>query len=398
MVVMAIEREGRNSLLVGAKDKDSQNQEPSTKREVSLTDIKRAMEPLCQFLERSFMGKPQPLVDRPISLSDSNLEEEEEGYLFGSRRHVNIIFDVFSITICRISAESSLSSTSPFQSTLFVNGQQFNTKRNRIEEIQLLRNDILAFAISVALQDDDLILEMGLMDANATRTVGGGADGPLWELELLPLKDHRHPSRLFTGDYSNTIMARRVVTLLIAAGLRKVAYETIMDESDGWDIYDLAAGAAWRGKMYSRSQQRFVEAGAITCALIQLLVPIFLIFRGLQEETGDLTFDVYFARLFFGMYAIFYEAKTWDVDNGDRVTGFLAFLPEFSTFRLILGMAVNKLAKIVVSIAILILMLRSYTVFDVTLNALALYFILDVDDELVDDRTLEGLLRFQRQQ
>jgi hypothetical protein len=43
-------------------------------------------------------------------------------------------------------------------------------------------------------------------------------------------------------------------------------------------------------------------------------------------------------------------------------------------------MLVNKVAKVVS--LIVILMLRSFTVFDVTLNAL-LYFILDLNDELV---------------
>ena len=41
-------------------------------------------------------------------------------------------------------------------------------------------------------------------------------------------------------------------------------------------------------------------------------------------------------------------------------------------------------------------MIRSTTVFDVTLNALALYFIQDVDDELVDNRTLEEHILRQR--
>jgi hypothetical protein len=49
-------------------------------------------------------------------------------------------------------------------------------------------------------------------------------------------------------------------------------------------------------------------------------------------------------------------------------------------------------------VAMIILMIRSSTVFDVTLNALALYFIVDVDDELVDDRTLEEQKLHQRRE
>ena len=134
----------------------------------------------------------------------------------------------------------------------------------------------------------------------------------------------------------------------------------------------------------------FLKVGAICCALIQAVVPVFLIYRGLQEDMdNELSRDVHLARLFFGVYAVYYEAKTWGVDNGDRVTGWLCFLPEFDTRRLMLGLFVNKVAKLNVAVAIVILMIRSTSVFDVTLNALALYFIVDVDDELVDDRMME---------
>ena len=94
----------------------------------------------------------------------------------------------------------------------------------------------------------------------------------------------------------------------------------------------------------------------------------------------------------------FYEAKTWEVDNGDRVTGWLCFLPEFSPPRLVFGMLLNKLSKLNVAVAIIVLMARSTTAFDVTLNALALYFIVDVDDELVDDRILEEQKRYHKRE
>jgi hypothetical protein len=344
------------------------NYEQST---VEVEDVRSTMQPLFNFLEQSFSCLPL----NPNSI---------EGYLYGSKRHVSIYFDVFSIYIYRLPDGET------FQSTLFVDGKQFNTKKKRMEEIQLRRNDILAFAISVALQDTDLLFQMGLIELADQRSK---EELELDEVELVPLKSG---TTLFLGDYSNTVMARRAVTLLALAGLRKVSYETVMDDSEAWDVYDVGAGAACG--IYSKDRQLLMELGAVLCALIQLVVPAFLIYRGLQQETGEITWDVCLARLFFGMYAIFYEAKTWDVDNGDRVTGWLCFLPEFSQRKLIVGMLVNKVSKVVVSAAIVILMLRSFTVFDVTLNALALYFILDVDDELVDDRTLEDFLLYQRQE
>ena len=75
-----------------------------------------------------------------------------------------------------------------------------------------------------------------------------------------------------------------------------------------------------------------------------------------------------------------------------------ALYREFSTRKLILGMFVNKLTKISVSAAMVVLVIRSPTVYDVTLDALALYFIADLDDELVADRTLEEHQQYQRHQ
>ena len=76
----------------------------------------------------------------------------------------------------------------------------------------------------------------------------------------------------------------------------------------------------------------------------------------------------------------------------------LCFLPEFRSSQLIAGMLINKLSIIVVDVAIVILMLRSYTSFDVTLNALALYFILEIDDDLVDDEDMNSIRTYQKEQ
>mmetsp|Transcript_13791 Transcript_13791/g.22935 ORF Transcript_13791/g.22935 Transcript_13791/m.22935 type:complete len:110 (-) Transcript_13791:215-544(-) len=43
-------------------------------------------------------------------------------------------------------------------------------------------------------------------------------------------------------------------------------------------------------------------------------------------------------------------------------------------------------------------MLRSYTVFDVTINALALYFNLEADDDLVDDEDMNSIRHYQKEQ
>ena len=107
------------------------------------------------------------------------------------------------------------------------------------------------------------------------------------------------------------------------------ADETVMEDKDGWDVYDVVAGSALG--MYTHKRQRMMELGAICCAMIQIIVPVFLIYRGIEESKSytwnEISWDVYIARFLFCCYAIFYETKTWEVDNGDRVTGLLCFLP-----------------------------------------------------------------------
>ena len=278
---------------------------------LDLESVRNAMEPLHQFLTASFSSSPTNSTSF-------------EGYLYGTTRHVSITFDVFSIFIYRLPDGET------FQSTLFVDGKQYDTKQRLMEEIKLLRNEVLAFAISLALQDTDLLIQMGLIQpVNPYLNVEFELD----EIEILPL---RRGSALFSGTYSNTVMARRAVTLLALTGLRKASYETVLDDKDGWDIYDMASGGSIPGMKHPLGGF-IVVVGAICCALIQIVVPVFLIYRGLQEDMdGELSRDVYLARLFFGVYAVYYEAKTWAVDNGDRVTGWLCFLPEFSTRKFVI--------------------------------------------------------------
>jgi hypothetical protein len=340
------------------------------KNSVELETVQKRMEPLHHFLLKSFQGIPGQSL-------------WSEGYLYGTRRHVSITFDVFSVFIYRLPGGEI------FQSTLFVNGKQFDSQREHWEQVNLNKDDILALAISLALQDTDLLFQMGLV-----RPQSPHEPEDVGELELLPL---RIDAGLFHGDYENTIMARRVITILAMAGLRKVSYDTVMDDPDGWDIYDVAAGDI---VTHRHGAHLWVRLSAVVSCFIQVALPIFIIYRGVTSEweEKDLTWDTYLGRLFFGLYFVFFEAKTWDVDSGDRVTGWLCYLPEFSTSRLIVGMLINKISLLVVSVAVIVLMLRSFTVAEVTLNALALYFILDVDDNLVSDRVLEKARIYQQEE
>ena len=151
-----------------------------------------------------------------------------------------------------------------------------------------------------------------------------------------------------------------------------------------WDIYDIAA-----------AQNGYLNIPSVTsifCMIIQVVAPICLAVRAFYTDEGkDLNIIVYIVRLFFGVYAVLYELKLQN-ESGEkeRLILFLSMLPEFNSRRLLFGLFVNVMSKIVLSIGIIVLLCYSYTVIDVTLNALALYFILDVDDYLVSSTSLSG--------
>lgn len=163
----------------------------------------------------------------------------------------------------------------------------------------------------------------------------------LQEVELLPLKTG---GSLFLGDYSNPVMARRAFTMLALAGLRKVSYETIMSDAGGFDIYDMAAGTALGA--YSRKRRMAIEMGAVCCTMVQVLELLLFIIQGASKRLESIDWDTYVARAFFGSYAVWYETKNWEVDHSDFGTGWLSFLPEYDDKRLVAGILVNKIAKL----------------------------------------------------
>ena len=246
-----------------------------------------------------------------------------------------------------------------------------------MEDVSIAKNeDIITYALSVVLQDANL-LRQGFLPSR-------------------DLQNEASEMPKLVGRMDNTPLANLVVKKLIDIGLRRIILDVVLEDADGWDVYDMAAAKACVFEKRKLAHHR-LQWGALICALIQTVVPAFLIYRGSTRPEEDLTWDVYIARLLFCLYAIAFEGKTWGVDNGDRVSCLLGFLPEFRSSQLIAGMLINKLSIIVVDVAIVILMLRSYTSFDVTLNALALYFILEIDDDLVDDEDMNSIRTYQKE-
>ena len=248
----------------------------------------------------------------------------------------------------------------------------------RLEDMSISTNeDIIVHALSVVLQDANLLRQMGFLPSR-------------------DLQNEASEMPKLVGRMDNTPLANLVVKKLIDIGLRRIILDVVLEDADGWDVYDMAAAKACVFEKRKLAHHR-LQWGALICALIQTVVPAFLIYRGSTRPEEDLTWDVYIARLLFCLYAIAFEGKTWGVDNGDRVSCLLGFLPDFRSSQLIAGMLINKLSIIMVDVAIVILMLRSYTSFDVTLNALALYFILEIDDDLVDDEDMNSIRTYQKE-
>ena len=257
------------------------------------------------------------------------------------------------------------------QCDLYVKGEKYEAQEEitRMADISIENNKrIAACALSSALRDVDLLQKLGLID------------------------EHCAPIPETASQQADHIM----LNILATAGFRRLLMDVILEDEDRWEVYDLAAG---RPSIFGRISHIRIQMGALICAIIQLSVPAFFIFRkGPVPPEEDLTWDVYVSRLLFTLYAISFEMRSWSVDDGDRITAWLCRLPEFRSGELILGMLINKLSIIIVDVAFVILMLRSYSVFDITIDALALHFLLKIDDDLVNEGDLNSIFSYQKRE
>lgn len=258
-----------------------------------------------------------------------------------------------------------------YQCNLYVKGEKYEVQEEitRMADIPIENNKrIAACALSSALRDVDLLQKLGLID------------------------EHCAPIPETASQQADHI----ILNILATAGFRRLLMDVILDDEDRWEVYDLAAG---RSSIFGRLSHIRIQIGALVCAIIQLSVPAFFIFRkGPVPPEEDLTWDVYVSRLLFTLYAISFEMRSWSVDDGDRITAWLCRLPEFRSGELILGMLINKLSIIIVDVAFVILMLRSYSVFDITIDALALHFLLKIDDDLVNEGDLNSIFSYQKRE
>lgn len=197
------------------------------------------------------------------------------------------------------------------------------------------------------------------------------------------------------GTYEDA-ESRVVVEFLKVAGVSRVACDEVLREDVDWDIYQIASGL--------RSPAVLLAAGV--CALIQIGAPLAVFYanykheieslhdiksgEGKVTEPGDVML-LTFLRLIFVMYNLVLELRELDGDGGSRLTLFLVALPQFSTSGLCTGSLLNFMARLMVSVCIVLVMLVSISPVDIVLNSLALSFIVLVDNEAIMPGWIEDL-------
>ena len=99
-----------------------------------------------------------------------------------------------------------------------------------------------------------------------------------------------------------------------------------------------------------------------------------------------------FLRVLFIVYAIAYEGQNIAAGSSElKLCHFLMVLPEFNRKILTAGTVINLIARCLVSFSTILVLYLSLDPTSVILNALALFFVLTVDNELVSDEMLEEL-------
>ena len=310
------------------------------------------------------------------TFSQTNQLTPSTGFLRATKTHLSITHDCFHIYVKLI---PDINFDEKVVSTLFLSGIQYDPEGKDFGSLGVNPLEMQAYSILSVLEDLEMLFEMGLLRSY---------DQVLSEeREILPLRSEGP----FTGNYEMTENAALAFHFLATAGLRKVAMEEVFVSNDSWDVYDIAAGCDGIVNLPSVT--------AITCMLIQVCSPILLAIRAATDADteSEVAIDVYFCRVIFAIFFIFYELKLQSRSADEvKLSTFLTMLPEFNSPWLIGGIFINLIAKLSLSIGIVTLLWFSYSVFDVTLNSVALYFILDIDNYLVSSSTLEKLREQQK--
>jgi len=184
--------------------------------------------------------------------------------------------------------------------------------------------------------------------------------------------------------YYEPSRAASVISFFALYGLRVIAKELISDR-ETWDIYLVAAK---RGHTRARIL-------AVLCFAIQILGPILLFAHSVRTLDWDAEVEISFTflRVILLAYAAAYEAQNIAIGNIEmKLYYFMAALPDFDHQILIAGSVINKVSRFLVACCTIIVIYEAEIATDIILNALALFFVLNVDNDLVTDGMLDDLL------
>ena len=135
---------------------------------------------------------------------------------------------------------------------------------------------------------------------------------------------------------------------------------------------------------------------ALLCAAVQLIAPLLLLLQSssnalqthAQEHEGEAhegweARSLPLLRILFALYGAAYEYRMLRNNRIDaKLTCFLAALPGYSAPALVFGTLMNLLARVLVAVCMVAVIGESESASDIILNALALFFIWQLDNDL----------------
>jgi len=189
--------------------------------------------------------------------------------------------------------------------------------------------------------------------------------------------------------YYEPSRAASVISFFALYGLRVLATE-LMSDKETWDIYLIAAK---RGHTTARWL-------ALLCFAIQILGPILLFIHSAKNIDWEAEVDVSFTflRVILMAYAAAYELRNIAIGDIEmKLYYFISALPGFDHRIMVAGSVINKVTRFLVAFCTILVIYEAETATDIILNALALFFILNVDNDLVTDGMLDELLEEQKE-
>lgn len=198
--------------------------------------------------------------------------------------------------------------------------------------------------------------------------------------------DMLHETKFLSKEvkYYEPRRAAHFISFIALYGLRVLARDELTASRDSWDVYLIA----------SQKGNFTAKVLALLCCIIQIVSPILLTVNSFSNIDWEAESSPYlvFLRVLLMAYAMAYEAQ--NVASGDaeiKLFYFVRALPEFDHNVMFAGTAINNITRTLVAFCTVLVIYEAETATDVVLNALALFFVLNVDNELVTEHMLSDI-------